>query len=994
MRSDIIHRTKVKVRRFLPFYLFAFLPFLFAGCSDGLPWLSDSGDIEAGEPVTFTTYVPAKAATRAIVAHPTAFSAYQAVAEDYTFTVKMYQEGIDEPLGSGTYVPKTTVTGEGDAAVTTYAPDGTLTAEASALYWPGNAKKYGFEAMAGTEILETDHTTAAKLLKQDRLIGYGFEPLWDNTVTDDPETDAIEGLLDNENGLNFRTAKEWYAANKIAMGVKDDNNEYKKIPLYLQHQRALITIRLKAGEGVKREDLAFEEAQEKITTQIFSYGATAEENKTIDPLAGETTVNYTSSDYGQVADDVPTTEYTAVVEPHNYLANATSDVIARISLSSQNFTFYASNDSQYEGYVQDEVNATEHMKAYNLEAGKHLIITATLGRGSRKILITAYVEDWTETVTTSIVDDYGQAGDPIQINSRKELREFLESDKNKAGNVAVIVPSSLMLEQEDGTAKEWTPQPLNCTLNMAGATFRTNHRVFSTIGSSGNIVNGTISVGEDASVDAAVATENLGTIERVTVVPEKEDGTASTGLATQGGLVITNSGSILGCDSELPVLGSSDVIGGIAAYSKYSDHETTMPIIDDCTVNARVDGTGTTTGGGIVGEAVGRVTNNTYEYGITIMQNPTNFENIIHSKADDTHDLRAYGNSWPTTASNAIGNVENVNMTPDAERYTGVIDSQEELAYIVNSQNRPEYIFRISNDFTVSKASWNVGKKTDILNASGEGNVAFMLDGNNKTITTDAMLFSNIMNDVYDLTIKLGGDMLATPDGGDVMAPLAYSVYAATGKTVTVRNVQVKGGDYRIQAATASGLVVWAYGPGKAVIENCQVKAKINVWVSGVSGDAKIYTGGIVANAARATITRCVFHSVDETLFRNMATTYDGTLIAGPDNTDAAKSIFFGGILGGTAPKGTSPAENPAVLITDCTSWFGTSGSAQRGAIVGYAEYKDGSTLGMVNGMLDGCQGNWWNTTSRGVGTSYNSMNDEQVLGKRNAVTPIENDNF
>ena len=956
------------------FNIIAVMAFALTGCREEVaaPVVADEG-IQAGEAVLFTTFVPGDVTTRTAKSDfDERMAAFKAVSDDYDFTVTMYQEGVAEPLGSGNYKPTATVTGEGDEAVTTYAADGTLTAQESSLYWPGNAMRYGFKATAGTTTLQADQTDAAKLLMQDRLLGYGFEPLWSG--------DAETGNgTDNEDALNYRTAKQWYAANRsigMVPAGQDASTYYKKIPLYLKHQRSLVTIRLKAGEGVRREDLAFSNAKDNIATTLFSYSGDSQQE--IHPLASQSKVNYTSSDFGTPADDVETTEYTAVVEPFDYRPAAVEKVIAEIHLSGQRFTFYASNDTKN----SDDT----HMLNYDLQAGQHLVITATLGRGSRKILITAYVEEWTETVTNSIVDDYGQAGDPIQINSRLELREFLESDRNKAGNVAIIVPNSLDLEQEAGESSDWIPQPLNCTLNMAGATFFSNHQVFSTISTSGNIINGTISIG-NAIVDAAIAETNLGNIERINAVPKISNGTPSTGKATKAGLAVTNSGSILNCSSELPVQGSTGVVGGIAATSVYSS-ASTMPVIDGCTVNARVDGADGVTGGGIVGQAIGRVTNNAFDYGVTVLQNASNFKNIIHSKAnDDTHELRAYGNSWPTKAENPIGEVANPNSVPVAERYTGVIDSQAELADIVNTKNSSTNIFRISNDFSVT--GWTYGKKTDIVNSSGEGNVTFKLDGNNHTITTDAMLFSNIMNDIYDLTIRLGGDMIATPEGGeDVIAPLAYSVYAPAEHTVTIRNIQVKGGDHRIQAATAGGIVVWAYGPGNAVIEDCQCKANIQVWVKSIGTDVKKYTGGIAACAARATITRCTFHSTTATLYRNTAETNTGS----EDGNDTSASLFFGGILGGTAPKGQSPQENPEVLITDCSSWFDTHGNAQKGAIVGYSQYADGNVS--ANGILDGCQGNWWSSTSDAVGTSFNDLKDEQVVGKCNSVAPTADTSY
>lgn len=968
------------------------------GCKEDLTAsLSQEDGIKAGEPVQFSTYMPKKALTRtAQEDFETRISTeYLPVAKNYLFTVEMYKEGEADALGSATYVPATTIENEGEEDESiVYPTDGSLqlTGE-TALYWLDNVNSYGFRATAGSETLAADQSTEALWLQQDRLLGFGFEPVW--------EGDADAGQQKyNETALNYLTSKEWYLANKATQGLApggvDEASWYKKIPLYFQHQRSLITIRLKAGEGVTRDAL---KELDHIVAKIYSYdGADALE---ITPLGSNTLIDYTAEDFGGAEADVETSEYTAVVMPHDYLAGATSDVIAEISLSGQRFTFRASNDEKYGDYNVDDktsdayATAEARMQNYTLGAGKHLVITATLGRESRKIVITAYVEDWTEEVTTSVVDDYGQAGDPITISTRKELYDFLTNENlNKQGTVAIIMPSSLDLEHSEGSPMAWVPQPLNCTLNMAGATFFTSHQVFSSIAQSGNLVNGSIHVG-NGTVASAIAGTNRGTIERVNVHPRTSVGEKSSAYATRAGLVEVNHGTISGCTSTLPVSGTDGFVGGIAAQSYYNGNA--MPVIDGCTVDARVDGTGDTKGGGIVGEAVGRVTNNRFEYGITILQGATNFKNIIQGKYDDdVHQLRVYDNSWPTVATNSMGDSEsevNNNGTPVPERYTGVLDSQTELAYILTHSSSTDDFYRLSNDFTVTKNEttpgandgWTYGKKTVISNSTGDGVVNFKLNGNDKTITTDAMIFSNIRNNISNLTVVLSDHLLATPTVGldEAIAALGYAV----SNNAKLSNIKVKGGGYRIQAATAGGIVVWACDG--AVLEDCECKASVQAWMSAALGeDARKYSGGIAAFAAHASFTRCTYHSTTGTLFMNASDTY--TESSYDANKDKAVNIFYGGIVGGTVPNGT---ENPSVLITDCTSWFVTPDPkvAQKGAIVGYAQYGEGT---LHNGMADGCQGNWWNTNSNAVGTWLHGMTEEQVIGKRNAVDPTPDTSF
>ena len=165
-----------------------------------------------------------------------------------------------------------------------------------------------------------------------------------------------------------------------------------------------------------------------------------------------------------------------------------------------------------------------------------------------------------------------------------------------------------------------------------------------------------------------------------------------------------------------------------------------MAAIDGCTVNAAVKGAATIKGGGIAGYATGRVSNNTFEYGISIKQDGVNFKNIFAEAG--AADLRAYGNGWPTTAVNPI-NAASPETNPNkygGTLYDGVIDCQEELAMLLSATyNVMDRNYRISKGFTVQRsddpaADWAYGTVfADDLN--NVNNVRFNLDGNDKTIT-------------------------------------------------------------------------------------------------------------------------------------------------------------------------------------------------------------------------------------------------------------------
>lgn len=631
------------------------------GCSEDLVSSGSDDEIKPGDPILFAPYLSGRAMTRTDVSdyHDDDASA------NYTFTYEMYNSSA------------------------------VLVASGLQLYWPDNINSYGFKATAGSATLATDQTTQTKFFADDKLLGYG----------------AIASTADDIGGLNYRTSKNW----------KADNGGSKVIPVFLNHLRSRITVILKAGEGVSRDDLA---NTNYLEAKIYSYSG--ETTTEISPYATSTTIDYTAGDYGGAANGVSTTQYTAIVEPYDYQANNTKP-IAQIKLSNQTFKFLVGNES-VEGNKSN----------YNLTVGKHLTITATLSRGSDgniyQIKMAAQVTDWDVTDIAATVDSEGQIGTTTDIGTRAALLTFLTSENNKAGNIANITAD---INLEDGEA--WAaPQPLNCTMKMNDHTLTTTHRIFSTIGVGGKLIGGTISVGGD--VDAAVAETNHGTIQSITV------NRTSTAKATKAGLVVTNSGTISSCTSNLPVQGTSDVVGGIAMESVYHSDNGSMPVIEGCIANAKVDGTGETVGGGIVGKAVGRVSGNTFNYGITLSQDATNFKNIVYAKYDNDHQLRAYNNSWPTTADNTIGEGtgNNTNATAAEDQYNATIDNQTELASLLNNENNiAGKKYRVSDDFTVT-GSWDYSNT----------NANFTLNGNDKTITSDFnLLFQNANTACTYLTI-------------------------------------------------------------------------------------------------------------------------------------------------------------------------------------------------------------------------------------------------
>lgn len=996
----------------------------------------------------FTTLVPDVAKTRSAKGDwEKEIQSYRPMPRDYRLNIEMYKYNGTEPIKVGdavTYKRLDTAVDDEETGQRPQAYDGTLQPEGSEkLYWHDNVSKWGFKATAGSDHLASDQSSQAKWVKEDKLIGYSYLPIWEGTDNDGQPKDDI-------NAINYRTPHEWYVDNQAAQSQSglmspegSNGSEYKKIPLFMQHERAWITIVLRAAEGVTREALAYSTSAQNIQTTIFSYADGAAVNKVdvTKPWSREAFVDYEKDKNGEAATHVSTTRYDAIIEPTNFTTMLESP-IATIDLSGQKFHFYSANDKLY---IDNIANTSSDgyknwLKNYNLESGKHLTIEVTLSRETRKILITSWIEDWTEAITSTICDDYGNDGDPVIITSKKGLLQFLMGSDNTPGTVAIIQPKSINLDEfgkwptYDNSADENEPKTitgdlstlkLKATLNMAGSTIKGSTQFINSIAESGGIINGTFELKTGTTVQTAIANTSAGSLERITVT--KAEG-ATDVKATVAGFVGTNNGTIYNCSSDVPVYGPSgtDYVGGIAAKNLYSNG--VMPIIDNCMVNASVNGASGVKGGGIVGQAEGRITNNVFEYGITISQT-SNFKNIF---GEQSSNLRAYNNGWPTTAKNPI-NTDETNVNIYADQYDAVIDCENDLKTLLTSTyNIKNKKYRISDSFTVNRDTWvdnsnkAIGKSDDDYNATTNGNVHFKLYGNDKTITltgtntkvelwdgvkkgegdkkdnivTAPMLFTNIIGEVHDLNLYLDKPLVAEPSmnqegtsysGTDAIAPLAYSIY---GTEALISNVSVKAADGAyIQAATPAGLVVWAHGGNDETkkyptIENCVVDADVRMWLPYTwnQTSSRQYAGGIVCMASIAKVTQCRYITQSSTTLTGAVKNED--FKTEQDIYPANKSnCYYGGIVGGTTYKDNAARKKAELVITDCSSWYNIDVVCSRGGIIGFVLYSEGANSTLFNGMAEGNTGNWWAGT-RGIGHHESNPKEDKAIGTKNSVEP------
>ena len=891
---------KSKINKIIQLLLMAILAVVTTSCRETFEHIF-SDDIEVGEEVMFTTSMANAVVTRS------AQSDYDEAMKNYKVVDKAYEFSITMRSKDGNY-EKT-----GEYTIDDNYDNGTLKGTTTQLYWPSTVVEYGFKAIAGSEELSETQSNVTDWLKQDLLEGFGYIKKWQG----DENTGSP---IDNIDDFNYRTAKDWKDLNSTVKLVSDDT-DYKKIPLFLKHKRARISVILKAGEGVSREALQVENAKKDISATIYSYGDAKLE---IAPLICKDSIIYdgeTKYTY--------TTRYDAIVKPYDYNTNPSSDLITKINLSGQNYSFYRAND---------ETSGDEN---YKLEPGKHLILTVTLGRGSRQNKMSAYIRDWTEEVKTIVSDDYGNAGDPIMIDSRDRLIAFLKnSEQNKAGNVATL-EKNINLDGYDenstyqGSWDQYKNCKLNCTFDLGNFALTSNSCFLDELGEAASLLNGTFQIG--GTVDAAIANKNSGSISNINITVKDNSGAS----AKVAGAVITNNGTISKCRSALKVVSTdANYVGGIAATS--TSNGTKAAVIDGCTVTSRVSSSNSEARvGGIVGRADGYVTNNTFEYGITLLQKD-NHKNIVGELISSYKSID--GNAWPTIAT--YSGMNNTYSNP----YTGVIDNEAELNYASGTGR-----YRLADDITVDSPT---GK-----------DVAYELDGNGKQITTKAMIFNAITSHVHDFTLMLGDNLTSIDtkgDGTDVMAPLALFLHGTDAKISNVK-VKMADPDFKITSSNPAGLVVWVYGG--ATVSGCEAKVNIVSQAPTDFSQGHKLAGGIVSAVSNGTVTQCVLHK--------------GSTLTG----STSQLAYYGGIVGGIMKKQES-GDNVELTITDCSSFVKLDNDEHHGSILGYA--KNGS----ANGTAKGCQGNWWPTDAdcRGVGTYFESV--EAAIGKRNAIAPTSDSNY
>ena len=434
-----------------------------------------------------------------------------------------------------------------------------------------------------------------------------------------------------------------------------------------------------------------------------------------------------------------------------------------------------------------------------------MVITAILDK-TRLVAITAYVEDWTEEVTMSICDDFGMTGDPIYIENKAQMIAFLTGPENKAGTVA-IVKGDIDLTKDDSWTGGYT---LNAILNLAGGTLTTDNQFLSSISKTGSLVNGKFIATQSSSTPTSfLAGTNYGNIEGIELINDNDN----PAVASVAGLVETNYRDIINCKSNVPITVPASGVsyaGGIAGQSVKADISgfNYTPRIIGCTMSAKIKGSdNVTAAGGIVGYVKGgsganekaQVTNNTFDYGITISQTKGKYKNIIGAISAGT--VTASSNSWPTTDDNA-----DAGTNANTDTYNGVADCQEDMASSMNTTyNIAGRRYLLVENIDLDGKTWN--------NTGTE--LKYNLFGNDKTITLTSTgtddtnknakrMFDTVKGTIRNLIINVEKPISETINSNaDINAPLAKTLDGGT-----LNNIRVKttNGAY-VKAPQVAGIV-------------------------------------------------------------------------------------------------------------------------------------------------------------------------------------------
>ena len=364
-----------------------------------------------------------------------------------------------------------------------------------------------------------------------------------------------------------------------------------------------------------------------------------------------------------------------------------------------------------------------------------------------------------------------------------------------------------------------------------------------------------------------------------------------------------------------------------------------------------------------------------------------------------------------------------------------MINSQTELQALVweNSEfNVAGKRYRVAESFTIysdNKQSengigWRLGEKSNILTNAHRGNVLFELDGNDMTITLDGtkkieyrdkkegtllssdatapMLFINITGKIHDLTVHCAKSLYGIPvynaqsganELTDICSPLGYALVGGELENVKVTAAK----DVFIQAAVAAGMVCWA--KKGATMTNCESSVGVRLrYGDNLPHGALRYAGGLVAQAGRATLTNCRYVSPEELSGGNLVCINDKNKENPKNNPTGDGTVYIGGIVGGTVVESAEAAgaELPHLVMKDCSSWYAeglekvSNGTTTKGSIIGCSNYAQSENV-MEQGVHD-CGGNWWPIGWAGVGTwtQGESLTEEKVIGRRNAVIPAK----
>ena len=647
-----------------------------------------------------------------------------------------------------------------------------------------------------------------------------------------------------------------------------------------------------------------------------------------------------------------------------------------------------------------------------------------------------------ESAEGRVLAGTGTEGDPYQIATANDLREFADkvNNQNKASAWAILtadIDLSGICSEESGTS--WTPigtsssNPYSGTFNGAGHTI------------SGLYINRSA---DYQGLFGYVSTDgdNIGTVKDLSV-----SGSVS-GHLYVGGIAGQNNGNVINCAFSGSVKGSGNYVGGVVGQNSSSG------TVKNCYNTGNISGNGSV--GGVVGDNVGRV-ENCYNTGTVTGTNDyvggvVGYNGSIVKNCYNTGAVNSSGNYvGGVVGENPTGRVENSYNTgavSGGEYVGGVVGYNHSGGSVTNCYNIGAVsggedvggvvgynISSVTNCYNTGEVSGNqVGGIVGYNYSGGSVTGCYFLQqdpeipgiGNDedaedaKAVDDLDALCDALKGDTWTISDTLKRPVLTSNHEDDGSEDHPYEIFTATqlenfrdlvnrengnpaAWAVLMENIDLEGSEEwtPIGNSEENAYTGTFDGNGKT-IENLYIKNTSSDYYQGlfgyldqggtvqnlnVSGSVSVShgenVGGIVGYNFSGTVTNCAFSGSVGGIFSG---SYVGGIVGYNSSGTVTNCAFSGSVSGSVSGNyvGGVVGYNNGGTVTGCI--FSGSGSVSGGSYVGGVVGRNDGTVkncyNTVSGTVSGSGRNVGGVVGDNGGSVINCTNTGSVKGSGNSV--------